>query len=109
MFIQSSKFGSIVSGPLPAATSVAANHAKLEEVPSFHTSATQCNNDSDSHSPEPFPSPFSITNVVDNAELSVHFEQILQSQSVNHDHEKQIAKKHRFLQFHFISVSCILL
>ena len=100
MCIQSSKFGSIVSGPFPAAMSLPANHAKLEEVPSFHTSATQCNNDSDSHSPEPFPSSLSITNVVDNAELSVQFERILQSQSVNHDHEKQTANQfiHKYQQ-----------
>ena len=50
MVIQSSKFGSIVSEPLPTAMSLPANHATLEEVPSFHTSATQCNNDSVSHS-----------------------------------------------------------
>ena len=74
MFIQTSKFGSIVSGPLPTELSLQANLAKLQEVPTFHTSATQCNNGADSHSPQPFPSLFSITNVVDNAELSIQFE-----------------------------------
>ena len=93
MFIQTSKFESIVSGPLPTESSLQANHAKLQEVPTFHTSATQCNNGSDSHSPEPFPSSFSITNVVDNAELSIQFERVLESQSVNYDHEKQTANQ----------------
>ena len=58
MFIQTFKFGSIVSGPLPTDSTLQANHAKLQEVTTFHTSATQCNNGFDSHSPEPF----SITN-----------------------------------------------
>ena len=103
MFIQSSKFGSIVSGPLPTAMSLPANHAKLEEVPSFHTSATQCNNDSDSHSPEPFPSSLSITNVVDNAELSVQFERILQSLSDNAQTFKRAKKDLQTLLTHFDS------
>jgi len=71
MFIQTSKFGSIVSGPLPTEWSLQANHAKLQEVATFHMSATQCNNCTDSHRPEPFPSSFSITKVVDSAELSI--------------------------------------
>ena len=93
MFIQTSKFGSIVSGPLPATKPSIANHAKLQEVPTFHTSATQSNNGSDSTSPGPFPSSFSITNVIDNIELSIQFERLLQSQSVNYDHEKQTANQ----------------
>ena len=44
MFIQTSTFGSIVSGPLPATKPSIANHPKLQEVPAFHTSATQSNN-----------------------------------------------------------------
>jgi len=84
---------SIISGPLPTESSLQANHAKLQEVPTFHTSATQCNNASDSHSPEPFPSSFSITNVVDNAELSIQFKRVLESQSASYDHEKQTANQ----------------
>ena len=89
MFIQNSKFGSIVSGPLPTAKSLLSNHTKLQEVPAFYTSVTQSNNGSDSDNPESFPSSFSITNVVDNAELSIQFERVLPSQSVNYDHENK--------------------
>ena len=74
VFIQTSKFGSILSGPRPTESLLQANHAKLQEVATCHTSATKCNNGSDSHSPEPFLSSFSITNVVDNANLSIQFE-----------------------------------
>ena len=105
MFIQSSKFGSIVSGPMPAAKCFLANQAKLQEVPTFQTSATQCNNGSDSTSPEPFPPSFSVTNVIDNAELSIQFERVINSQSVNYDHEKQtdnefIHKYQQQIEFH---------
>ena len=95
-FIQTSKFGSIVSGPLPTAIPPLNHNADSQEIHSLHTSAAQYDNGFDANSQEPSTSSFSIENLIDNAALSLQVDRLIQNQYVNYDVDQQ--KANHFIQ-----------
>ena len=89
--IQTSKFGSIVFGPIPNTISARNNSADTQESRSLHTATTDSITAFKANSQESSTSSLSIENLIDNATLSLQLYRILQNQYVNYDVDEQRA------------------
>ena len=90
-FVQRSKFGSIVSGPLPKALPALSQNTDSQEVHTIPASATQHHTgcEANSKNQESSTSSLSIENLIDNTALSLQFDRVLQNQYVNYDVNQQ--------------------